>query len=353
MAHTNVDKLNMLLIYGKSNKNAKAAKRMYQLQFPNRPQPDRKTFSNLCNNLLQYGSFKKLKRERIRTARTQENTALVLQTVNNDPHSSLRQIRASTNISLSSCQRILKENKYFPYKPHLLHHLLPTDYDRRLTFLAEFSVLYEGNCNFLKNVLWSDESKFHSNGTITKHNCRYWSENNPRWMIRTRNQTVFSVNVWCGFLNGYIIGPFLYHENLTGVRYLRFLENELPRLLQNVPHNRAEIWFQQDGAPPHNSNIVINYLNNTFPRRWIGTSGPVRWPARSPDLTPLDFFLWGYLKSQVYQEPIEDMADLYNKIYACAGAINRHTLLRTCNEELLHRFDMCIQANGSNFEHLL
>ena len=46
---------------GKSNKNAKAAKTMYQLQFPNRPQPDRKTFSNLRNNLLQYGSFKKVK----------------------------------------------------------------------------------------------------------------------------------------------------------------------------------------------------------------------------------------------------------------------------------------------------
>ena len=45
-------------------------------------------------------------------------------------------------------------------------------------------------------------------------------------MIRKGNQTVFRVNVWCGFLNGYIIGPFLYHENLTGVSYLKFLENE-------------------------------------------------------------------------------------------------------------------------------
>lgn len=58
MAHTNVDKVNMLLIYGQSNKNSTEAKRMYQLQFPNRPQPDRKTFSNLCNNLKDYGSFK-------------------------------------------------------------------------------------------------------------------------------------------------------------------------------------------------------------------------------------------------------------------------------------------------------
>ena len=55
----------MLLTYGESNKNAKVANGMSQLQFPNRPQPDRKTISNVCNNLLQYASFEKLKHERI------------------------------------------------------------------------------------------------------------------------------------------------------------------------------------------------------------------------------------------------------------------------------------------------
>jgi len=32
----------------------------------------------------------------------------------------------------------------------------------------------------------------------------------------------------------------------------------------------------------------------------ISRGGDVNWPQRSCNLTPLDFFLWGYLKSQVY-----------------------------------------------------
>ena len=38
--------------------------------------------------------------------------------------------------------------------------------------------------------------------------------------------------------------------------------------------------------------------------------GSDRMAARSPDLTPLDFFLWGYVKQKVYQQPIKDVDDL-------------------------------------------
>jgi hypothetical protein len=40
--------------------------------------------------------------------------------------------------------------------------------------------------------------------------------------------------------------------------------------------------------------------------RWIGRGGPIAWPPRSPDLTPLDIFLWGYVKNTVYQVKIND-----------------------------------------------
>jgi hypothetical protein len=34
----------------------------------------------------------------------------------------------------------------------------------------------------------------------------------------------------------------------------------------------------------------------------IGRGGPIPWPARSPDLTPPDFFLWGAIKERVFRE---------------------------------------------------
>ncbi|UYV74789.1 hypothetical protein LAZ67_12000987 [Cordylochernes scorpioides] len=47
----------------------------------------------------------------------------------------------------------------------------------------------------------------------------------------------------------------------------------------------------QDDAPAHYSNIVKTFLNEKFPHKWMRRRGPIDWPARSPDLTPADFFL--------------------------------------------------------------
>jgi len=76
--------------------------------------------------------------------------------------------------------------------------------------------------------------------------------------------------------------------------YLEFLENDLPAYLENVPLAvRLNLWYQQEGAPAHYTRIVRMFLNQRFPNRWIGRDGPVLWPSKSPDLNPLDFFLWG------------------------------------------------------------
>jgi len=49
---------------------------------------------------------------------------------------------------------------------------------------------------------------------------------------------------------------------------------------------------------PH---ATMDILHERFEGMVISRGGDVNWPElRSCDLTPLDFFLWGYLKSQVY-----------------------------------------------------
>lgn len=63
-----------------------------------------------------------------------------------------------------------------------------------------------------------------------------------------------------------------------------FPEDVYPHFL-NKP-----IWFQQDLA--HLLTQIRNFLNITFPNRWIGKIGTIEWPARSPDLIPLLYFLY-------------------------------------------------------------
>jgi hypothetical protein len=56
-------------------------------------------------------------------------------------------------------------------------------------------------------------------------------------------------------------------------------------------------YFMQCGATAHTATYSINVLNEVFLNRLVSCG---LWPARSPDLYPCDFYLWGNLKGKVY-----------------------------------------------------
>jgi hypothetical protein len=49
---------------------------------------------------------------------------------------------------------------------------------------------------------------------------------------------------------------------------------------------------------------VTAYLNQCYENHWIGHHGPIPWLPKSPDLTPLDFFLWGIMKEISYRTKV-------------------------------------------------
>ncbi|GBN98571.1 hypothetical protein AVEN_39665-1 [Araneus ventricosus] len=135
-------------------------------------------------------------------------------------------------------------------------------------------------------------------------------------------QKRFSVHVWAGIVGDHLIGPYLQPFRMDRRTCLTFLQQVLPELLQPVAANiQAGIWFQHDGAPPHFILDVRRALDAKFPRRWIGRGGPTHWTAHSPDISSLDFFLWGRLRSLVYESPIDFDKDLVARISVAAGAI--------------------------------
>ncbi|KAJ4445382.1 hypothetical protein ANN_07187 [Periplaneta americana] len=118
--------------------------------------------------------------------------------------------------------------------------------------------------------------------------------------------------------------------------------------------NRQHIHFLHDGAPAHFNRTARRYLDRRFPDGWIGRGGPIAWPPRSPDLNPLDFYLWGHLKSLVYSSPVPDLESLRNRIVACSEDIcNTPGVWDRVRRSMRHRCEVCIQAGGGHFEHLL
>jgi len=212
-------------------------------------------------------------------------------------------------------------------------------------------LLYENNQNIISNILWTDESSFNNNGIVNRHNSHYWNNNNPNWTRENNAQVRWSTNVWCGIINNQLVGPYFYDGTLNGQRYLDFLLNNLPELMENIPlETRANMWFQQDGAPAHNANIVKIFLNEKFKSKWMGTQGPLKWPPRSPDLTPLDFFLWGHVKDIVYAEQSMSLADLKERITSACNKVTPEMLKLTTNS-IMTRYEKCVARNGGHFEN--
>ncbi|EFN72522.1 Transposable element Tc3 transposase, partial [Camponotus floridanus] len=175
---------------------------------------------------------------------------------------------------------------------------------------------------------------------------------NPHWHRAVDRQHRWSLMVWCGIVNGYLVGPYFFEQNVDRNSYLELIRDRLPVLLEDVDlETRRRMWFQQDGAAPHFAHIVRNFLNENYNGRWIGREGPVNWPPNSPDLTSPDFYLWGFLKNQVFQQRPTDVADMQNRIRQACAAIPRQTLLNTVRH-FQRRLTLCLQTNGGNVEHL-
>ncbi|GFX46748.1 transposable element Tc3 transposase [Trichonephila clavipes] len=157
--------------------------------------------------------------------------------------------------------------------------------------------------DFHKRILFSDEATFWLNGYVNKQNCRIWSEANPQVYVETPLHPE-KLTVWCALWADGIIGPYFFKNDeghnvtVNGDRYRAMITNFFIPELNN--HDIQELWFQQHGATCHTARATIDLLKDTFGDRLISRFGPVNRPPRSCDLTPLDYFLWGYVKSLVY-----------------------------------------------------
>ena len=74
------------------------------------------------------------------------------------------------------------------------------------------------------------------------------------------------------------------------------------------------------------------------------------WPPRSPDLTPCDFFLWGFIKSKVYSEQSATIEELKEKI---KKAFQEHIMVQICRQVMTgyqQRLQRYLENQGDQVE---
>ncbi|GFU76853.1 transposable element Tc3 transposase [Trichonephila clavipes] len=167
--------------------------------------------------------------------------------------------------------------------------------------------------DFHKRILFSDEAHFWLNGYVNKQNCRIWSEANPQVYVETPLHPE-KLTVWCALWAGAVV----------------------PTRRRNMSHSSCHNRFIER----HVGDCLISLFE------------PVNWPPRSCDLTPIDYFLWGYVKSWVYADKPQTLDHLEDNIRRVIADI-RPQMLEKVIENWMSRLDYIRASCGSPMPEII
>lgn len=360
-AYTNEEYADMLLCYGYCDGVSSRARAEYTRRFPNRRAPDVSVFDGVYRRIRETGSVSRrrsdLGRPRVNDDDEQDND--IVQRFRSDPTTTTSVVARDLGCSQWKVWSTVHTAGLYPYHYTPVQVIEEGDPVRRLDFCRFMLHADLEDPNFFKRILWTDESKFDKDGITNYHNAHYWAskaDGNPKKKRAKGSQRRFSLNVWMGIVCNHLIGPYFLPENLNGETYENFLTEELPQLLQDLPAEITQnMWFQHDGCPAHYRRSVRQLLDTTYPNKWIGRGGPTPWPARSPDLTPMDYYVWGHMKTLVYDDPnpITSVEVLRQKIIDAADKMRTTLTTGVVKSALRKRMRICVRNRGGHVENEL
>lgn len=277
--------------------------------------------------------------------------ARVRAAIQSSPSRSARMHAKNLNMSDRMVRRILHEDLNFhPYKILYTQQLLTANYAARIAFAEVMLAKIESNEIPLHGILITDEAHFYLNGDVNKQNLRYWCDENPR-IIHEKPLQSPKVTAWMGVAAWGVVGLYFFDVTVNGERYQQLL-NEFVRPELARRRRLSRTWFQQDGATCHTAGETMRCLHSIFGSQLISRNAEIVWPSRSPDLSVCDFFLWGYLKSKIYENKPRDLEELKAEIQRHSAAIPV-TMLRKVYDNFVLRLRECIENRGRHLNGVI
>lgn len=320
--------------------------RQFQTKFPGERVPSRETVRLLVNKLRDTGSILDKKRNVKRRVLTEDKLDDIGERLERSPKKSLRRLAQETEISKYSAWKATKLLKLKPYKVTVVQQLLPHDNAARLNFCNWILDNVNDQTIDPRLIFFTDEAWFHLHGYVSSQNNRYYATEKPNFVHETPLHDQ-KIGVWCAISGYRIIGPIFYDDTINAERYRNLILEPFFEQLTDIECRSG--YFQQDSATAHTANLSLNLIAEFFEDRVISTG---LWPARSPDLTVCDFYLWGNLKNKVYKSNPHTLEELKQNIRTEINAISEAELLRV-NGNFLKRCRRCIDEEGRHFQHLL
>ena len=346
-----------------------SVKTQFRTSFQTEVAPDKSLIYRWVEKFRKHGTVQNLNSKsddrQTHSGRPKKRTTEVIEMVRNSvefsPKRSIRRRSQSLSldrkISPSTVRRVLiNDLKRFPYRIQTKQKLTTANKSKRLQIAKKFLEKIQSQDRFL-SLLWiSDEAHFHLNGKVNSKTNVFWGTQRP---IEVAEKPLHSekCTAWAAISAKGIIGPFFFEENhkavtITKERYVQVLDLILQQLKILYPSLLTHFWFQQDGASSHTSYFSRDWLKEHFGSRVISLKTDFEWPPYSPDLSPPDFYLWGFLKDRVYTTKPRTISELKENI---RGEIRK--IPSSVCKDVMNNFVVwlkkCTELKGGHLEHLL
>ena len=190
------------------------------------------------------------------------------------------------------------------------------------------------------NLLWTSyEAYFHLDGKANSMTNVFWGSSRPN-EVATKPLHSPKCTVWTAISARGIIGPIFIEESgaavtVTKERYAEVLKTFKSELQTLYPSLMSKYWLKEN-----------------FGGRGISLKTDFEWAPHSTDLSPPDFFLWGYLKDRVYAGKPRTITELKEAIREEMRAIT-NSVCKNVMDNFVLRLKKCSELNGGHQEHML
>lgn len=267
--------------------------------------------------------------------------------VQQDPSQSTRILASKLNVSATTIRRAIHEDLRCKSYRLKLHQMLSDNMkikrlERSSLLLSSLKGKASGRIR-----LFSDEKIFCLDAKVNRQNDRWIVKDVKDVPVIGRTKHPSSVHVLMVISSeGHVMPPFFFEKGqaVNTEVYLNVLKDHVKPWIIKIVGNRPYV-FQQDGAPAHTSRRVQDWMANNFDMFWSKDL----WPPSSPDLNPLDYYLWSVLERESNKYSHNTIEALRTAISEAVTNISTDHVINACSR-FRSRLEAVIEAKGEWIE---
>lgn len=287
---------------------------------------------------------------RPRSVRTAKLVKNVKARIRRNPRRSGRKLAGEMGTSHTTMRRVLKEDLgLMPLKMRKTQML--NQRTKRARKERCQALLQRFTPDKLDRILFSDEKLFQVEAKWNTQNNRVYGKSVkelPEGVNKMqRTQHPASVMVWAG-VSAMGKASLVFVDQGVKIRKENYIADILEPHVRPLTHDlfkNGEWWFQQDSAPAHKALTTQNWCQDNLP----GFISTAEWPASSPDLNPMDYYVWSKLEQMACSRNHPNVESLKRSLVKAWSDLPMEEV-RAAIHSWRGRLSACVKAKGSCFE---